>query len=233
MSARATPTRTILCGQLANPSISPRYVSSPRTRSAACLRLALIRHSRTGGWIQARNPTARVCGAGIRSRPPDPVEGATMPARGGRAQEFLVSRRIRPSLSYTSGRRPQSIDAWRRDIDRLSMALADTAQNAGSSCVIVAGDFNSTIDMRPFRALLRHGYRDAGEHSGAGFTPTFPANSRLRPLITMDHILTRNRPSKSLHTISIPGSDYGGIVADVLIQMRGVAAGLADSPQRY
>ena len=62
--------------------------------------------------------------------------------------------------------------------------------------MIVAGDFNSTTDMRPFRALLRNGYRDAAEQSGAGFaahlsrrlaaTATYRYRSRTDPKLHGD-----------------------------------------------
>lgn len=132
------------------------------TRSAACLRPGLIRHSHTGGVA----PGAESDGTGVRSRYPlqttGPVEGFTMPAIGRRLRVPGVSPDPTVLVIHVSGPWPQSIDAWRRDIDRLSMALTETAQSAGSSRVIVAGDFNSTMDMCPFRVLLRDGYRDAG-----------------------------------------------------------------------
>jgi endonuclease/exonuclease/phosphatase (EEP) superfamily protein YafD len=95
--------------------------------------------------------------------------------------------------------------------------LIQTAEETGGGCVIVAADLNSTTDMRPFRGLLRDGYQDAAEQSGAGREPTFPADSRLPPLLAIDHILTRNCVATSLHTVKIPGSDHRGLVASVAI----------------
>lgn len=97
------------------------------TRSAACLRPGLIRHSRTGGWLQARNPTGRVWGR-YPLQTTGPVEGVTMPAIGGRLRVHRVSPDPTVLVIHISGPWPQSIDAWRRDIDRLSMVLAETAQ---------------------------------------------------------------------------------------------------------
>ena len=71
--------------------------------------------------------------------------------------------------------------------------------------------------MRPFRNLLRSGYRDAAEQSGAGIEPTFPANWRLPPFIAIDHILSRSCTATSLRTIKIPGSDHRGLAATVMI----------------
>ena len=69
--------------------------------------------------------------------------------------------------------------------------MDDFADAAGPAAVIVAGDFNSTPDMRQFRDLLTNGYRDAVEQTGAGFAPTFPSRTWHPPLITIDHVLTR------------------------------------------
>ena len=83
--------------------------------------------------------------------------------------------------------------------------------------MIVPGDFNSTLDMRPFRDLLRHGYKDAAEQAGAATAPTFPANTWLPPLIAIDHILTRRSIATSLHTVAVPGSDHLALVATIKI----------------
>jgi endonuclease/exonuclease/phosphatase (EEP) superfamily protein YafD len=95
--------------------------------------------------------------------------------------------------------------------------LADVAEQTADGCAIVTGDFNATLDMRPFRDLLSDGYRDAAEQSGAGRTPAFPADSWLPPMIAIDHILTRHCRATSLRTLEIPGSDHRGIVASVTI----------------
>jgi endonuclease/exonuclease/phosphatase (EEP) superfamily protein YafD len=112
---------------------------------------------------------------------------------------------------------PWPIDDWRRDLRRLPHTLLEVAEVAGSGAVVVAGDLNSTMDMRPFRALLRNGYRDAAEQSGAGILPTFPADWRLPAFLALDHILTRSCTAMSLRTIMLPGSDHRALVATVKI----------------
>ncbi|HYB36413.1 MAG TPA: endonuclease/exonuclease/phosphatase family protein [Mycobacterium sp.] len=120
-------------------------------------------------------------------------------------------------VAHLAGPWPHPIDDWRRDINRLPLTLSEVGEQAGAGSVIVAADLNSTTDMRPFRALLRNGYRDAAEQSGAGIKPTFPADSRLPPLVAIDHILTRNCTATSLRTLKIPGSDHRGLVATIAI----------------
>jgi endonuclease/exonuclease/phosphatase (EEP) superfamily protein YafD len=83
--------------------------------------------------------------------------------------------------------------------------------------VVVAGDLNSTFDMSPFRAVLRNGYRDAAEQSGAGIVPTFPADRRFPPLLAIDHILTHGCTATSVRAVALPGSDHRALVATVQI----------------
>jgi endonuclease/exonuclease/phosphatase family metal-dependent hydrolase len=79
----------------------------------------------------------------------------------------------------------------------------------------VAGDFNATYDMEPFRRLLRNDFRDAGEQSGAGLAASYPADSSVPPLLGIDHVLTFNSQASDAHTVRIPGSDHLGLSATV------------------
>jgi endonuclease/exonuclease/phosphatase (EEP) superfamily protein YafD len=169
-------------------------------------------------WI---DPRAGASGVGLWSRLP--VHEARR--IGGYAFAFLSARIQVPGISidptvvvaHVPGPWPSPIDSWRRDLDRLPATLLEVAEQTGGGSVIVAGDFNSTTDMRPFRGLLRNGYRDAAEQSGAGIKPTFPADGRLPPFVAIDHILIRNCTTASLSTITLPGSDHRGLAAVVLI----------------
>jgi endonuclease/exonuclease/phosphatase (EEP) superfamily protein YafD len=89
------------------------------------------------------------------------------------------------------------------------------ADIGGPAAVIAVGDFNSTHDMRQFRDLLTSGYRDAVEQTGAGWSPTFPSRSSHPPLITIDHVLTRNAAASSIKTVYIPGSDHRALLATI------------------
>lgn len=115
--------------------------------------------------------------------------------------------------AHLTGPWPQPIDDWRHDI----AAFADTMNDvtAGTGAVVVAGDFNAAMDMRPFRRLLGNHFRDAAEQSGAGLAPTYPAGRAVPPLIGIDHILTANSVASNAHTVRIPGSDHLGIWAVV------------------
>ncbi|MCV7099758.1 endonuclease/exonuclease/phosphatase family protein [Mycobacterium palustre] len=169
-------------------------------------------------WLDARNGGA---GVGIWSRFPmhaaARIDGYAMPFGCARLQVPGVSTDPTVVVVHVAGPWPWPIDAWRRDLRRLPQTLLEVANSAGEGAVIVAGDFNSTTDMRPFRALLHNGYRDAAEQSGAGVVRTFPAGRRLPRLLAIDHVLTRGCNATSLHAVVLPGSDHRGLVATVQI----------------
>jgi endonuclease/exonuclease/phosphatase (EEP) superfamily protein YafD len=167
-------------------------------------------------WLDAR---AGASGVGVWSRLPMHTA-----KRIGGYTFGLVSARIRvagisidPTVLVAHIAGPWPIDGWRRDLDQLPVTLLEVAKQTGGGSVIVAGDLNSTTDMRPFRNLLRNGYRDAAMQSGAGIKPTFRADWTLPPFIVIDHILTRSCTATSLRTIKIPGSDHRGLAATVMI----------------
>ena len=116
---------------------------------------------------------------------------------------------------HMSGPWPQPIDDWVRDMDRMPETMRQTSNAAGAGCVLIAGDFNSTFDMRPFRRLLSDGYRDATEQSGAGLQLTYQANTKAPRYMGIDHLLTNRCTATSADTVALPGSDHEGFVAAV------------------
>lgn len=168
-------------------------------------------------WFNARNGPY---GVGIWSRFPihtaKRIGGYAMGLGSARLQVPGMSKDLTVVVVHIPGPWPWPVDDWRRDLRRLPQTLLEEAEAAGGGAVIVAGDLNSTFDMRPFRALLHNGFRDAAEQSGAGIVPTFPAR-RLPPFLAIDHILTRGCTATSLRTIAIPGSDHRALVSTVAI----------------
>jgi len=106
---------------------------------------------------------------------------------------------------------PQPIDGWRKEIAQLPETLRATVA-ASRGAVIVAGDLNATVDMRPFRQLLTDGFATA---RGAGLVRTWPGNSAMPPFLGIDHILTRNAVATDLKSVRVPGSDHLGLSATV------------------
>lgn len=110
---------------------------------------------------------------------------------------------------------PQSVDGWHSDMTKFPRTLDSLAAEAGGGAVIVGGDFNSTVDMQPFRRLLDNGYDDAADQAGAGRELTYPSNGRLPALIGIDHILTRNSTAVSLKSVRVAGTDHRALIAEV------------------
>ena len=83
----------------------------------------------------------------------------------------------------------------------------------------------STPDMRQFRDLPTSGYRDAVEQTGSGFAPTYPSDTWFPPVITIDHVLTRNAVAASVMTIEMPGSDHRSLLATIEVPLAPAAPG--------
>jgi endonuclease/exonuclease/phosphatase (EEP) superfamily protein YafD len=123
-------------------------------------------------------------------------------------------------VAHMSGPWPQPIDDWRADMKHMQGTMSELAKSVGAGCAIVAGDFNSTPDMREFRSLLDGGFQDASEQAGAGFNRTYPANSRLNPpVIAIDHVLTFQCAATSAETTALRGSDHLGLISNVEVPL--------------
>jgi endonuclease/exonuclease/phosphatase (EEP) superfamily protein YafD len=121
-----------------------------------------------------------------------------------------------PAVVVAHPRNPWYVHDWHHDISRLPATLSDVDKWAGGGAVIVAGDFNTTRDMRAFRNLLQHGYRDAAEQAGSGLTATFPGHMPWTPpILAIDHLLTLRCTATTAYTISIPGTDHRALVATI------------------
>lgn len=169
-------------------------------------------------------PSSGADGIGLWSRyPVTPISGSesrnyTMAAArvqvpGVQLQPLIASVHIESPVSSNR----DTVDNWRIGISAMNAALSAFSLNVGSGAVIVAGDFNSTPDMRQFRDLLKTGYRDAVEQTGSGFAPTFPSRAWHPPLLTIDHILTRNAAASSVETAYVPGSDHRALLGTISI----------------
>jgi len=106
--------------------------------------------------------------------------------------------------------------SWRTDHAQLGAAVRRL-----SGPVVLAGDFNATLDHRPLRRLLSAGFADAARQANSGWQPTWPSASRaagalpfgLR-LMALDHVLTdRHYSAISTSTYPIARSDHRALVA--------------------
>jgi endonuclease/exonuclease/phosphatase (EEP) superfamily protein YafD len=160
-------------------------------------------------------PAEVASGIGIWSRHPivnsGRIDGYALPMIGTRIRIPGVAVDATVLSVHLAGPWPQPMDYWRSDIARLPGTLDEVGRAAGAGAVIVAGDFNATADMAPFRALFDGGYTDTV--AGAGLARTYPARGIWLPLIGIDHILTKNADAASARTVSVPGTDHRGLLA--------------------
>lgn len=146
--------------------------------------------------------------------------GVTMPAArvavpGARYEPIVASVHV---MSPVAGDQ-NTVDDWSRGMAGAKAQLDNFAREAGPGAVIISGDYNSTPDMRQFRDLLTNGYRDAVDQTGSGYAPTFKADSWLPPVITIDHVLTRNAAVSSIKTVKIRGTDHRALLATVQVPL--------------
>lgn len=79
---------------------------------------------------------------------------------------------------------------------------------------VVMGDFNSTWDHPRFRALLGDRFVDSGEQAGEGYHFTYPSNSKIPPVIEIDHIIhDKGVTVAGLETLQVAGSDHRALLA--------------------
>jgi endonuclease/exonuclease/phosphatase (EEP) superfamily protein YafD len=86
----------------------------------------------------------------------------------------------------------------------------------GDPPVILAGDYNASLDHAQFRRLLRLGHVDAASQAGHGLAPTWGPEPSGRPaLVTVDHVLVDPRCAvltTSVH--SLADSDHRALFAE-------------------
>ena len=61
-------------------------------------------------------------------------------------------------------------------------------------------------------ALYRGGLKSATDVAGGGWLPTYPANSRVPPLLPIDHVLINDRlTATEVGTFRLRGTDHLGL----------------------
>jgi endonuclease/exonuclease/phosphatase (EEP) superfamily protein YafD len=165
------------------------------------------------------DPRPMAAGIGVWSRHPivgyTPVEGYQMPMLSTRIRVPGVRFETTVLAVHLAAPWVQPLRWFRGDIEQFPATLRALARDAGSGAVIVAGDLNATYDMKPFRALLAEGYRDAAEQAGAGLTRSYPSRPWRRPVVGIDHVLVYMATATSAYTVAIPGSDHRGLVTTI------------------
>jgi endonuclease/exonuclease/phosphatase (EEP) superfamily protein YafD len=108
-----------------------------------------------------------------------------------------------------------TVTRWRATLRGLTVWAASTR-----GPLVVAGDFNASVDHPGMRALLGTGLRDAHEVTGAGRPPTWPYGKDYPAFVHIDHVLVRGLGVVSADDVRIPGSDHDAVVADLVVPGR-------------
>ena len=165
-------------------------------------------------------PAPLASGIGIWSRHPivdsGRIDGYELPMLGTRIRIPGVVVDTTVLSVHLAAPWPQPIGHWLQDIALLPDTLREVGRTAGAGAVIVAGDFNATSDMAPFRRLLEAGYGDAAD-AAASLARTYPGRAGRPPLLGIDHVLVKNSSVATARTVVVQGSDHRGLLATVRV----------------
>jgi len=161
------------------------------------------------------DPRPGAMGAGIWSRWPLADRGRLET----RAAQPVASVEVPDSIPFnlagvhiTAPEGPRSTSEWASDFDALP-----TAGTPGLP-LILAGDFNATLDHERFRRLEATGFRDAGAETGRGLSFTWPSRIGWPPPVVLDHVLADRGIGFSDYDVeSIGGSDHRAIYTELVL----------------
>jgi endonuclease/exonuclease/phosphatase (EEP) superfamily protein YafD len=110
---------------------------------------------------------------------------------------------------------PSATARWRSQLSALPPLGADP--------VILAGDFNATLDHLALRRLLHLGYVDAASQVGNGLASTWGPRPHRRPaLLAIDHFLVSQQCAVlATSTHVLPGSDHRAVYAEIRLPAAG------------
>jgi len=172
-----------------------------------------------GYHYSASRPQFGAFGAGVWSR--YPLSDVAAPLVGGleslRVTVTLpTGQRFRVFAVHTlSPQNSQNVDVWRTQLADLSREV-----RASALPVVLAGDFNATRDMRPFRRVLAAGVTDAHDSAHAGWAPTWNDHLPVLPVLwRLDHVLISPQfTATGLRVGKHFGSDHLPVVVDLALR---------------
>jgi endonuclease/exonuclease/phosphatase (EEP) superfamily protein YafD len=107
--------------------------------------------------------------------------------------------------------RPRNVARWREELS----LLPPPADSADAPPLVLAGDFNATLDHESFRGLLRRGHVDAAAELGRGLVPTWAPFPGWPGMLTIDHVLVDPRCAVlAVEVHPLPGSDHRALYAE-------------------
>lgn len=132
--------------------------------------------------------------------------------------------RLRLAVVHAPSPVPQKVERWRSWFATMTVMVGSELTDHDDP-LLMAGDFNATIDHRPFRRLLDAGLSDAAPDRWGGWPMTWSTRWwPLPPLFRIDHVLVsqgvqvaRSRAGRAA------GSDHRSLTVDIQ-QVRSSAA---------
>jgi endonuclease/exonuclease/phosphatase (EEP) superfamily protein YafD len=174
---------------------------------------------------QVAHPRARAAGAAVFSSlslrevgmVPDspfrmPVVSVDLSAAGQEAALRVVA-------VHTLAPVDDGLAQWRSDLAALDRI------DAGAGPLLLAGDFNATLDHREFRDLLAGDSRtrplvDVSAAAGSRLVPTWPMRGYYLPGVTLDHLVTSPDITGSGYSVRrVAGTDHAAVLAVLEIRL--------------
>ncbi|WP_017972861.1 endonuclease/exonuclease/phosphatase family protein [Actinopolyspora halophila] len=86
--------------------------------------------------------------------------------------------------------------------------------------LVLAGDFNSTLNQGPMRELTSEGCTDVGRAAGTGASSTWPSFPPDFLGITIAHVLVAGDEVRvaDYRTVGISGTDHSGLITEVCLR---------------
>lgn len=163
---------------------------------------------------QVTDVTENMGGGAIFSRWPlralEPLEAGRQPRAAVVVPDSIPIEVV--SVHPTAPIRPGSTRDWDEDYESMPEAFS------GDLPLVLAGDFNATLDHANLRELIDTGYRDAAEVTGDGLVTTWPSRLKLPLPVTIDHVLAEKGISFSEYDVEkVRGSDHRAVFAELLL----------------
>jgi endonuclease/exonuclease/phosphatase (EEP) superfamily protein YafD len=168
------------------------------------------------GYQVAQPMTRGTRGSGIYARYPligGPAAGAVSAVRCTARLDLPSGQHVQLACIHCPAPKPpwspRATARWRGQLSALPPP--------GEGSLILAGDFNATLDHAQFRRLLRLGYLDAASQAGNGLVLTWGRRpDRSLALLAIDHVLT-DRQCAVLTTSAhrLTGSDHRALYAEL------------------
>ena len=107
---------------------------------------------------------------------------------------------------------PRRVRKWRSTLAN----LIHWAQRTGGP-LVMAGDFNASVDHPAMRHLLASGLRDAHEVAGEGRPATWPNHRSMPAFVHLDHVLVRSLDVASAQEMRLTGTDHDAILVELIV----------------